>query len=295
MSEANSLRPIHRLQTGGPYSNALLTLFALLMVSSAFGAGLPWHKVGTIKNEIGSYEPVALEGTEVRIYANTNGSMDGDLFLRTGSWTGVGTANAVLHIADPRDTFIRTSGVARGASGTYYAILYTGDGYPTQGGYSPSWATSPDGLAWTWWGPVSPFGRNQSSAASLVVDESRTDGYRFMAWLDINGLYLMHSDTGLAWQSDGAVMWPESLQFVTAAKTPYGYHLMGCAEWPCVHLRHVYSCDGLTNWHVLETASPVLNKSFTKGNNLVYEPATNLLHSVSTGLHFTLAARNFGC
>lgn len=285
--------------------------FLLLFALPAYAAKKPpppppddvvWTKVGTVQGDVGNYTPVVqLGGNQIRIYANTNGSTDGDLWLRVGSWSSVGSAAKVLDVTDQRDTFIRTSGVARGASGVYYAVLYTGDGYPTQGGYSPSWATSPDGTTWTWHGPISPFGRNQSSAANLIVDESRADAYRFIFWMDLyspSNLVLVHSADGVTWQSDGLNVWPiagETPQFVTAARTPYGYHLIGANTYPATALRHVFSCDGLTGWHVIEMASDVINTSAAKGTNLVYDAATNMLHALTSGTHWTLTARNFGC
>lgn len=265
---------------------------------SAFGWSCPTTVAGVTTN----YTPtVSLSATNIRVYANSNGSVDGDLWLRSCTWSSCGPATKVLHITTPRDQYIRTSGVARGASGTYYAVLYTGDGYPTQGGYSPSWATSPDGVTWTWHGPIGLFGRNQSSAAALIVDESRTDQHACMAWLDLaGGLILMHAPMPCMpadWRSDGPNMWPiagESPQFVAAARTPYGYHLIGANTWPATAHRHLYSCDGVTGWHVLEPDAAT-RTSAGKGTNLVYEPTTNLLHALTSGEHRTLPARAFTC
>lgn len=260
---------------------------------------LVWTKVGTVGNVTSNYTPVVqLGGSQIRAFSNSNGVTDGNLYLRVGSWSDVGSASQVLKIDSPRDDYIRTSAVVQGASGKYYAILYTGDGYPTQGGYSPSWTTSPDGYNWTWHGPIGIFGRNQSSAAALVVDESRTDDYRFMAWIDLwGGLTLMHSADGTSWSSDLVNVWPfpnEQPQFVTAAKTLYGYHLIGANAFPATALRHVFSCTGFPPWQVLETASPVLAGS-TKGTNLVYDAPNDLLHALTSGVHFTSVPRPHPC
>lgn len=291
----------------------LLFTFLLCLLPLCASAGKPkppppdavkWTKLATVQNDGNNYTPVVLMGgSQIRVYANNNAAtgIAGDYWLQVGSWASLGSPSLVLHIDVARDTFIRTSAVARGASGTYYAILYTGDGYPTQGGYSPSWATSPDGLTWTWAGPIGLFGRNQSSAANLIVDESRNDDYRFMAWLDLGqGLVLMHAATGLNdWQSDGLNVWPlaEVPQFVAAVQTPYGYHLIGADKFDGTttrSLHHVFSCTGLPPWHVIETASDV-GIGTTKGTNLVYDGATNLIHALTSGQHFTLTAKNFGC
>ncbi len=286
-----------------------LPLF-LFFASLASAQSLPWHKVGTLKNSTGSYTPIVMMGgDQIRVFANTrdnknDAATSGDYWLRVGSWShGLGSATKVLDVVEPRDTFIRTSGVARGASGTYYAVLYTGDGYPTQGGYSPSWATSPDGYAWTWWGAAHLFGYNQSSAMNLIVDESRTDAYRCMYWMDLPTKFvLVHSASCETWdwQSDGINMWPianEIPQFATAVKTPYAYHIMGAAYWDGTNhrpIRHLVSCDGLTNWRMVESASPV-GASGSKGTNLAYDAATNLLHALTTGIHWTLPERDWGC
>lgn len=266
------------------------------------GDGVTWKKVGTVANVTNNYTPVvSLDATHIRVYSNTDGVNIGDFYLRNCSWKSCGSAAKPLHIDDPRDTYIRTNAAARGASGMYYALLYTGDGYPTQGGYSPSWATSTDGVTWAWWGSVSPFGRFQSSAANLIVDESRDDGYRFMAWTDGTGQQqvLMHSDTGLVWESDGLNMWPiagDDPQFCAAAKDPYGYHLICANQYPATAMRHLWSCTGMNGtWRVIETASEVINTSVGKGTNLVYEPSTNLLHALTSGVHWQIAAKAYPC
>jgi hypothetical protein len=264
-----------------------------------------WKSVGDVCGVVGNYTPpVQMGGSQVRIYANTDGMTDGNLYLRVGSWSAVGSAAMVMDVADPRDSYIRTSGITQGESGMYYGVFYTGDGYPTQGGYSPSWASSPDGYTWSWWGPIGIFGRNQSSAANLVVDETRADGYRFMAWLDlpgpVPGLYLMHADTGLGdWTSDRVNVWPiagEQPQYVTGAKTPYGYHLIGADAYPAKALRHIFSCTGMAGtWKVLELASPVIDRKVGKGTNLVWDHATGTLHALTSGAHWTLQEQDWGC
>lgn len=262
---------------------------------SAFG----WCNQGIVAGVVGNYAPVVIMGgSQIRVYANTNGTTDGNLYVRVGSWSSVGSASMVLDITDPRDTYIRTSGIARGASGTYYAVLYSGDGYPTQGGYSPSWAVSTDGYNWTWVGPITLFGRNQSSAAALVVDEGRTDDYRFMFWMDIGtSLYLVHSADGATWVSDGLNQWPiagEQAQFASAAQTPYGYHIIAAINYPATAHRHVFSCTGLPPWRVIEMDAGTRGTA-QKGTNLVYDSVTNTLHALTSGVHYTLQARAFPC
>lgn len=263
---------------------------------SSFG----WCDQGNTAGVSGSYTPVVqMGGEQVRVFGNTNGATDGNLYLLVGSWSSVGSASLVLDITEPRDTYIRTSGIARGASGTYYAVLYTGDGYPTTGGYSPSWATSPDGYAWTWHGPITIFGRNQSSAAALIVDEAG-GAFACMAWIDIgSGLRLMHAPLPCApsqWQSDGTNHWPIASdgapQFVTATRTQHGYHLIGAIGYPATAHRHIFSCTGLPPWTVIE-ADAMTRNGQPKGTNLAFDGAA--IHALTNGRHFKLEARAFPC
>jgi hypothetical protein len=267
---------------------------------SAFG----WCKVGTVAGVVGNYTPVVqMGGSQIRVYANTNGLVDGDLWLRVGSWSSVGSATKVYTATDPSVAYNRTSGVAQGTGGAYYAVVYAGPCYGSGcvNGFSPQWLTSPDGYAWTTHGAISPFGLNQSSAMNLIVDESRTDAYRFMFWMDLyspTNLVLVHSADGVTWQSDGLNVWPiagETPQFVTAAKDQYGYHLIGANTFPATALRHVFSCTGLPPWHVLEMASPVINTSVGKGTNLVVDHPNNLLHALTSGVHWTLPIKPYPC
>lgn len=278
------------------------------------GTGVVWTHVGCLPEWWGgcvqdSYGAITTEGNGIHLLSNEQDltGANGDLYLYQGTWSLLQAPQIVLHITAPADTFIRTMGCAKGnATPSHWCILYTGGGYGNGyvGGYSPSLATSPDGGSWTWLGPLGLFGRNQSSAMNLIVDETRGDAYRFMAWLDLaGGLVLMHSASGNIgdWQSDGQNMWPipgEQPQFVGGAKTPFGYHLIGANMYDGTSnrlLRHVFSCTGMPGtWHVIETASSI-GATGSKGAILTFDAATSLLHAVVSGQHFTLPARNFGC
>lgn len=227
------------------------------------------------------YTPIVFDG-HLRVYSNTGPSGDGVWHL---------DGREVLRISDPRDRYIRTSAVARDHRG-YVALLYSGDGYPTQGGYSPSWATSPDGQVWTWHGSVSVYGRFQSSAAALVIE---ADG-SFTAWSDNTGVKLRRSTShdGIHWTADKADAWPvelsgDSPQFPSAARTPYGYHMIAADQWPAQRHRHLFSCDG-EKWRVLEMDAPTINQ---KGANLTYSDGT--LYAVAAGRIWTTPARGWTC
>ena len=278
---------------------SLFAVLAFVALTASAQTTLPWHRVGALKG-VGSnsYTPVVPQrgSDQIVVFRNSAGSGSSDLLRASGTWSrGVGKWSKVLHITDPRDDWIRTSGCAQGESGTMYCVLYIGDNYPTQGGYSPSWATSTGGgYIWQWHGPISPFGRNQSSAMNLIVDESRVDDYRFMFWMDYLGLQLVHSADGVTWRSDGVNMWPrpnESPQFVGGVKTPMAYHLIGMASWPGPTV-HIVSCDGINDWEVVEDAS-VLNTG--KGANLSYDATTNTIHALVSGVHWTLQETYWGC
>lgn len=227
------------------------------------------------------YTPIVWDGG-LRVYSNTGPSGDGVWHL---------DGREVLRISDPRDRYIRTSAVARDQRG-YAALLYTGDGYPSLGGYSPSWATSPDGQAWTWHGSVSPFGRYQGSGAALVIEADGT----YSAWTDNTGVKLRRSTShdGIHWTADKTDAWPvelagDSPQFPSAARTPYGYHLIAADQWPAQHHRHLWSCNG-RDWRVLEMDAPTIN---SKGANLAY--ADGVLYAVAAGRIFTTPAREWKC
>lgn len=258
-----------------------------------------WRDRGIVQNVTNNYTPVIIMGgDQIRVYSNTNGTTEGNLYLRVGSWSNVSSAAMVYDTPAGNDDYIRTLGIALGVSGIYYAIMYVGPCYGCTGGFSPAFASSQDGYAWTYHGRISPFGINQSSAMNLIVDESRTDAYRFIFWMDIAGvLYLVHSGDGVSWSSDGVGMWPiagDSPQFCGAAKTPYGYHLICANTYPATAIRHVFSCTGLPPWRVLETASEIFNV-IGKGANLVYDLATNTINALVSGRRWTLPAQAYPC
>lgn len=281
---------------------------------------IQWCDMGIVPNVGDSHTPIIpMGGDQIRVFSNTDGSTLGNLYLRVGSWAGVGSASMGLHISDPRDDWIRTLGCDRGKlTGHYFCVLYTGDDYPTQGGYSPSWATSSDGYDWAtyqmalpqliqkrlreklWWGPIGIFGRNQSSAMNLLVDETRIDAYACMAWLDIgNSLYLMHAASPCSpsdWQSDGINQWPipgEQPLYCSATRTSHGVEMICAINYPATAHRRVFSCTGFPPWTVVEMDAAT--RSGLKGTNLSYDAATDEVNAVTTGRRWKTKARAQQC
>ena len=62
--------------------------------------------------------------------------------------------------------------------------------------------------------------------------------------------------------------------------------------YPTLKNLHVFSCDGV-HFRVLDANSPTVGGP--KGTNLVYEPATGLLHALSTGNHFSMVEQAWAC
>lgn len=320
------------------HSRKLTSLFLLVLVAAALGAKpakktkpppppppstVPWTLASTVRNDVGSYTPVVLlGGGNIRLYVNTttDGSGLGTWWRRDGTWSTVGGTSLALSPAQAFDQsgtpFYRTSAVVRGASGNYYAIVHVGDGYPSPTGFQPAWATSPDGLTWTYHGRFLIDGSVPgfyASGASLIVqeempatvDHANPIDNRYLMWEDATGLaplILCYSADGLNWyyHRDGTGtpvnMWPvagDAPVFPTACLGANGaFHLIARDSWPGTALRHIYSHDGLT-WKVLDMKSPVDNPGYTKGTNLVYDPVTQTLHTLSTGLHFTVHDNGF--
>lgn len=77
----------------------------------------------------------------------------------------------------------------------------------------------------------------------------------------------------------------DRLVFASITKTPFGYHMMTCANWSdkyyTVAVRHLFSKD-LINWMTLESNSALKNPNFYKGVHLSYEEKTNKIWAVSS-------------
>ena len=239
----------------------------------------------------GSYTPfVVLFDHTIRSYTNsTNGDVDGRWYVRDNDEP----YQLALAINDPRDRYVRTSGVTRLPNGSYVALLMTGDGYPTQGGYSPSIATSSNGTTWTWHGTVSPFGRFQSSAGALTAS---VDGCE--AWTDGTGQKLVRMTAPLpclVWSGDATEVWPMALpddspQFCTATRTQYGTHLICANKFPASKHRHLFRARSSTVFCVLETSAPTVGE---KGTHLAFDGIR--IHAITGGRHRSLEAKDFSC
>ena len=226
-----------------------------------------------------------------RIYTNTGSGGDGKMHLYEGTVDGgVAARGPVLTITEPNESYIRTLAVVRHNS-RYYALLFTGTGYPTTNGYAPSWAESSDGIIWEFKGSVNPFNsRPFSSSLALTVDEQG----RFRSWTDSAGgtLREMSSQDGLNWQALGDI-WPKSLPvgeavFPTATRTPKGTMLAVADKVPSTKIRVLWQCHGETNFRVIEENSPI--HFGQKGTSLAWDG--QMIHAFSRGAHWTRSEPN---
>ena len=292
-----------------------------------------WTDVADIKYVSGNYTPLVITGTNsISVYGNSEGhqNTDGNFFLRTGTFTPSQVskfATEVIHAAtqitdQTGSPYIRTTAVVRGPSGTYYAVLHVGDSYPSA--YFPAWATSTNGVNWTYHGKFTLTGSYTfagSSSASLIVQEEKPatiddtnpmnnryivyeDAFCSGGWAScLPKVQLLYSADGLVWHfyrdGNGQIvdMWPNEAAvaadhpiWITTTKTTYGYHLIAGNDWPTSLHRHLWSCDGL-HWRVIEIAADT--DTGPKGTNIVYEPATNLVHALSSVRHLQLTAQAF--
>lgn len=268
-----------------------------------------WTQQNEISGICCNYSPTVVRGHTLLVYSNSDRSTpegpgeDGAYWLRQGTVDAVGAPLRILQTTG-EDAYIRTSAVTVDALGRFYALLYSGRCYGEgcqYNGYSPSWAESPDGIHWTWKGHVSPFERWQHSAGALIVNEA---GHRFQAWLDNvgdgvakgNKVTMMHSADGLKWTPEAAEVLPAALlgddvEWLTAARTPYGVHLFYANHFPTEQVRHLWSCDGL-KFRALEVDAPVRNPT-GKGVQAAYD--AGVLHLFAMGLHWTTPARGWSC
>lgn len=310
-------------------------LAILLLAFPAFAAGLPWHKVGSVHGVSGgSYTPVLVTTTGISIFTNlaTDGT-SGQWNVQSGTWSKVGQTTVVLPseaIFDEGPVFyrVRTSAVQH-ADGKCYAMLTVGNGYPTTDSYRPAFATSDDCITFTYQGRMvidgSQDGYGQTDTQAFVVregypplDHANPASNKFLLYENYQdptgagttkGLILVYSADGVSWwrAKDVYGQWIDVLPagvisvytmpngaFPTATLTPYGVHIIIANTYPATKLAHLFSCDGFT-FHVIESASPVLNKTTGKGTNLAYDASTNLLHALSGATNWTLPAKNYGC
>ncbi len=302
-------------------------------------SGSTWVGTKDVNGTVGKYTPLVITGSDaIRVYGNgknIDGSDAGSLYLRQGSFSGgVGGASAVIAPYQLSDMpggigFIRTSAVVKGAT-KYYAIVHVGNNYENNtSGYQPAWATSDDGVNWSYHGRIKIDGGLLlvfSSGAALIVQEEKPAvldtvnpaNNRYLVWDDGYGpkLVLIYSADGIDWHfyrdTNHAVVdvWPndpaiatDNPVFSTASRTPFGYHIIAADTYPSKHHRHLWSCNGLS-FRVLEQNAPTYlnHDNNAKGTNLVFDPSTGLLHAItlvheqSTGsAHWTLQAQAFPC
>ena len=264
---------------------ALLAIgFGLLGVLAVAGCGggggsssqetSRWQEAERIEGACCYYSSLVIGANGVQVFTNTaaDGTLGGLNLYENG------TGRTVLRIDAPADAYIRTSAIIE-RGGRYYGLLETGDNYPGTNGYTPSWATSPNGVDWTWHGTVSPYGRMFGSGASLTMDENG----HFRAWVDQgNDLYEMRSVDGLHWVDAGIVKEAPGVLFSSAARTPTGTMLAVADTWPSTSIAVLWQCHGQA-WQVLEHKSAI--HSGEKGVALTY--ADGLIHAYSRGLHWT--------
>ena len=160
-----------------------------------------WTSDGTVRGVNTNYTPIVLtSSTGISIYttALSQTVLDGQLLRQTGTWTSVGTGKVVMsssQVTDVTNPYIRTTAIVKGPSGAYYGLIHVGSGYPSSNGFRPAWATSPDGVNWTYHGMITlnnyfaPY--VLASSGNLIVNESITElntavpaDNRYIAWED---------------------------------------------------------------------------------------------------------------
>ncbi len=76
----------------------------------------------------------------------------------------------------------------------------------------------------------------------------------------------------------------DRLIFTSMAKTPYGFHMMNCANWSDKYytttVRHLFSKD-LVNWYPIESSTFLKNPDFYKGVHLSYDGKNDKLWAIS--------------
>lgn len=279
----------------------LYVIFASILVLSACGGGgegegagaghrsaQGWSPASPLPGACCNYASLVFtgKGDGVRIYTNAGIGGDGLLHLYAGSLgEGLAPRGPVLKVSEPSEAYIRTSAIVRRGE-HYYALLFTGTGYPPTDGYAPSWAESEDGVSWIFKGSVNPFKtRPFSSSMAMTVD----DAGKFRAWTDGAGSSLreMSSPNGLVWTDDGDV-WPKSLPigqvvFPSATRTAKGTMLAVADAWPAQKIRVLWQCHGQKEFAVLEEDSPIHNGP--KGTTLAWDGT--LIHAYVRDSHWT--------
>lgn len=274
--------------------------FCLALTSCGGGSSDPvitttgmtgWRSEPMISGSCCNYASLVFADNDVlRIYTNTGSGGDGKMHLYEGTVNGVKARGPILTITEPNESYIRTFSVVR-YNGRYYALLFTGTGYPPKDGFAPSWAESNDGIIWEFKGSVNPFNsRPFSSSMALTVDEQG----RFRSWSDAAGgtLREISSQDGLHWQALGDI-WPKSLPvgeaiFPTATRTPKGTMLAVADKFPSTKIRVLWQCHGETNFQVIEENSSI--HSGQKGAALAWDG--NMIHAFSQGSHWTRSEPN---
>ena len=299
-----------------------------------------WTSVGRVNGLTGTWAPhytpvVLLGGSQIRVYSSSdrNGNVIGDLFLYEGTWSKVGAPSMVLSRAVVQavdgigDETLRTGGVARGVSGTYYSLQHPCIGTNQ---CRPAWATSADGVTWTYYGHILIDGQPpniNSDSDALVVREEKPAvldpvtpaNNRFLGWENevyveedgqtvLKNFVLIYSSDGFDWRYardvNGRVidLWPRSQYpwwpiYQTAARTPYGYHVAFAAPtYPATAIMHIFSCDGAT-YRIVEEASELFapHGEAHHAPNFAYESVTGLLHALVGGQHWQTQAQALAC
>ena len=286
------------------YAYATAALCSTLLLASCGGGDSPgspsiakapaeivvktWIKEAPIYDACCNYAQILIDGfdsdAKTHIYTNSAPLVQGaGLHLYQGTLNSVTYKGQVLSITAPTDAYIRTFGMAT-RDGKYYALLYTGDGYPTEAGFSPSWATSDDGISWKWFGHVSPYPRALSSGQALTAEP---DG-SFKAWIDQVGgtLREMSSPDGITWKDEGDI-WPASLPigqafFPNATRTNRGTMISVTDTFPATKIRVLWKCNDQNTWSVLDDNAPILNGE--KGTALAWDGVN--IHAYSNGSHW---------
>ena len=262
----------------------------------------------------GNYLSIVKNSGSYDIYSNFDGS-DNTRQAKLYKYSGksLDTMQTAAVDLDIQGKYLRTIGLQKDIDGTIFAILRMSDGPYGSGSYYPYFAKKDTNGKWSYVDKKLWLGNSNSNTLIVNPDDfsppsPRLQDQKFVVYDDSFGvkIALASSTNGMNWDVLSVDGKPKELlpssksadnpQFLSAAKTPFGVHLI-YANWSnsdaaATNLVHLYSCDG-EKFVVLDSNSATMNGA--KGTTLFYDNEKAEVHAITNGKHLAFKDQKFNC
>jgi hypothetical protein len=294
------------------HSQALLIVLMFLNLFSMSAKAIPalqqpgWHFFSPqFKSSSFVYTPFFIDNSEIKLFTGGGGTQSGNGVLSlTTSLTDSSKFEVknIIPLGPKKNNYNYFRAVRVARNGNLYWLLaevsgcYNGCDSRLNPKSLAAYTSSDGGKSWTFIDYIRVNGKryvaqwfghtgliyNPSGSSQLNLTEPENN--RFITVGEDRDILVSNDGVNYASIPMNHPFPKDRLVFASIARTPFGFHMMTCANWSDTYytttVRHLFSKD-LINWVSIEDNSFLKNPNFYKGVHLSYDEESKKLWALS--------------